>query len=81
MPRRIAGKIFYEPGEPGAAPPLTDAEQAEVQKGFDAFNAKVRKTDGQPPTEERTEENRRFWDDLSGTEYEGWTPERGSEQE
>lgn len=81
MPREIAGKIFRSPGEPGAAPQMTDEEWAEAKKGFDAFNAEVRKFDGQPPKEERTEENRRFWDDTSGTEYGTWTPpERESGQ-
>jgi hypothetical protein len=74
MPREIAGKIFYSADEDAPGPPRPSAEEiADAKAQFAAFNAQ-RKPDSQtPPPEPKTEENRRFWDDLSGTEYENWT--------
>ncbi|MBF6077957.1 hypothetical protein [Nocardia beijingensis] len=73
MPKEIGGKIFYKPGEEGAAPPLTAEELAEIKKRFAAANAQRKPADPDRTPEPKTEENRRFWDDLSGTEYEEWT--------
>ncbi|MEU2092500.1 hypothetical protein ACWDSF_13065 [Nocardia beijingensis] len=72
MPKEIGGKIFYGPGE-GDFRQLTDEEIAEAKKRFAAAAAQRKPADPTRKPEPKTEENRRFWDDLSGTEYEGWT--------
>jgi hypothetical protein len=66
--KKIAGKIFSTPEEAGLTP-LTDEELAEARKLFDEAQERVdRLTDA----DHWTEVSPKFWDDMSGTEYEGW---------
>ena len=68
MAKRIAGKIFSTPEEAGITPP-TEEEIARARKLFDEFQEQIERV----PEEDRwTEVPRKFWDDTSGTEYEGW---------
>ncbi|WP_431958458.1 hypothetical protein [Nocardia lijiangensis] len=80
MPREIAGKIIYAPGEDTGRPKLTAEEREQALAEFDAWNAAKAQLPAQTPAP-RTEENRRFWDDLSGTEYEGWQEQRIRDQQ
>jgi hypothetical protein len=66
--REIAGKIFLTPEEAGVAPP-TAAELARARRLFDEFQKEV---DAVPEEDRPTEISPKFWDDTSGTEYEGW---------
>jgi len=68
MAKRIAGKIFSTPEEAGITPP-TEEEVARARKLFDEFQEKI---DRVPEEERWTEVPKKFWDDTSGTEYEGW---------
>ena len=68
MSREIAGKIFLTPEEAGVPPP-TDEKLARARKMFDDFHKKV---DAVPEEDRPTEVSPKFWDDMSGTEYEGW---------
>jgi hypothetical protein len=68
MSKRIAGKIFSTPEEAGITPP-TEEEIARARKLFDEFQEKI---DRVPEEDRWTEVPRKFWDDTSGTEYEGW---------
>ena len=68
MAKRIAGKIFSTPEEAGITPP-TEEEIARARKLFDEFQEKI---DRVPEEDRWTEVPKRFRDDLSGTEYEGW---------
>ncbi|WP_433729161.1 hypothetical protein ACQP0C_40950 [Nocardia sp. CA-129566] len=70
MAKRIAGKLFQTPEEAGV-PPLTEEQIAEYMARANAHRAKMAAV----PEEDRVELSERFHDDLSGTEYEGWTPE------
>jgi hypothetical protein len=63
--REIAGKIFSTPEEAGVTPP-TEEELAEARKAFDEFQAKV---DAVAPEDRVTDVSPKFWDDISGTEY------------
>jgi hypothetical protein len=68
MAKRIAGKIFSTPEEAGITPP-TEEEIARARKLFDEFQEKIDRV----PEEDRLKEvSSKFWDDTSGTEYEGW---------
>jgi hypothetical protein len=64
--REIAGKIFLTPEEAGATPP-TEGELARARKLFDEFQKKV---DAVAEEDRPTEISPKFWDDISGTEYE-----------
>jgi hypothetical protein len=64
--REIAGKIFLTPEEAGCAPP-TEEKLARARKMFDEFQKKV---DAVPEEDRPTEISPKFWDDISGTEYE-----------
>ncbi len=68
MSKKIAGKIFSTPEEAGVTPP-TDAELAQrtqdVRRGSGA-DRRLTEAD------HWTEVSPKFWDDTSGTEYEGW---------
>ncbi|MCV7075592.1 hypothetical protein [Mycobacterium szulgai] len=66
MSERIAGKIFSTPEEAGVTPP-TEEELIHARKLFDDFQRKV---DAVPPEDRLTEISPKFWDDISGTEYE-----------
>jgi hypothetical protein len=65
MSREIAGKIFLTPEEAGVAPP-TEAELARARKLLDEFQEKV---DAVADEDRPTEVSPKFWDDISGTEY------------
>jgi hypothetical protein len=66
--REIAGKIFSTPEEAGVTPP-TEAELARARKLFDEFQQRV---DAVPEEDRPKYVSPKFWDDTSGTEYEGW---------
>jgi hypothetical protein len=64
----IAGKIFSTPEEAGVARP-TEEELANARKLFDEFQEQI---DRVPESDRWTEVPPKFWNDTSGTEYEGW---------
>ena len=66
MSERIAGKTFSTPEEAGVTRP-TEEELARARKLFDEFQQKV---DAVPPENRVKEVSPKFWDDISGTEYE-----------
>ena len=66
MSERIAGKTFSTPEEAGVTRP-TEEELARARKLFDEFQRKV---DAVPPENRVKEVSPKFWDDISGTEYE-----------
>lgn len=68
MAKKIAGKIFSTPEEAGVAP-LTDEELADARKLFDEAQERI---DRLTEADEWTEVSPKFWNDTSGTEYEGW---------
>jgi hypothetical protein len=68
MAKKIAGKIFSTPEEAGVTRP-TEAEIAHARKLFDEAQARI---DSLPEEDRWTEVPKKFWDDTSGTEYEGW---------
>jgi hypothetical protein len=68
MAEEIAGKIFSTPEEAGVTRP-TDEELANARKLFDEFQEQINRV---PESERWTEVSSKFWDDTSGTEYEGW---------
>jgi len=65
---KIGGKTFSTPEEAGVTPP-TDAELVELRKLFDEAQERV---DRLTEADEWAEVSPKFWDDMSGTEYEGW---------
>jgi hypothetical protein len=68
MAEEIAGKIFSTPEEAGVTRP-TDEELANARKQFDEFQEQI---DRVPDSDRWTEVSPKFWNDTSGTEYEGW---------
>jgi hypothetical protein len=68
MSKKIAGKIFSTPEEAGVTPP-TDAELAHARELFDEAQKRI---DRLTEADYWTEVSPKFWDDTSGTEYEGW---------
>jgi hypothetical protein len=66
--KKIAGKIFSTPEETGVTRPTTE-ELAEARKLFDEVQKRI---DNLTDEERWTEVPKKFWDDTSGTEYEGW---------
>lgn len=68
MAKKIAGKIFSTPEEAGVTRPSAE-EIAEARRLFDEFQERV---DRLPESERWTEVPSKFWNDSSGTEYEGW---------
>jgi hypothetical protein len=68
MAERIAGKTFSTPEEAGVTRP-TEEELAEARKLFDELQKRI---DRVPEADRLKEVSRKFWDDTSGTEYEGW---------
>jgi hypothetical protein len=71
LSKEIAGKIFFStPEEAGVTPP-TEAELARARKLFDEFQQRV---DAVPEEDRPKEVSPKFWDDISGTEYD---PRRG----
>jgi hypothetical protein len=65
--KEVAGRIFSTPEEAGVTPP-TDAEIAHARKLFDEFEEQI---DRVPEEDIPTEVSSKFFDDVSGTEYEG----------
>lgn len=65
MIKRIAGKTFSTPEEAGVTPP-TEEELARARKLFDEFEKKI---DAVPPEDRVKDVSPKFWDDISGTEY------------
>jgi hypothetical protein len=65
MSEKIAGKIFSTPEEAGVNPP-TEAELARARRSFDEFQREV---DAIAPEDRIKEISPKFWDDISGTEY------------
>lgn len=63
--KEIAGKVFLTPEEAGATPP-PEEKLARARKAFDEFQQKV---DAVPEEDRPTEVSPKFWDDISGTEY------------
>lgn len=68
MSKRVAGKIFSTPEEAGVTPP-TEEELARARKLFDEAQERV---DRLTEAGHWSEVSPKFWDDMSGTEYEGW---------
>jgi hypothetical protein len=68
MAKRIAGKIFSTPEEAGVTAP-TEEELAEARKLFDEGQERV---DRLTESDHWPEVSPKFWDDMSGTEYDGW---------
>jgi hypothetical protein len=71
MSKKMAGKTFSTPEEAGVKPP-TEAEIIRARKLFDEFQRRV---DEVPEADRPTEVSPKFWDDVSGTEYD--SPQRG----
>lgn len=67
MADEVAGRIFSTPEEAGVTRP-TDEEIAHARKLFDEFQQQI---DRVPEAEIPTEVSSKFFDDVSGTEYEG----------
>lgn len=65
MSKRIAGKTFSTPEEAGVTEP-TEEELARARRGFEEFQAKV---DVVAPEDRKTNVSPKFWDDISGTDY------------
>jgi len=63
--REIAGKIFLTPEEAGTPPPSAE-KLARARKLLDEFQEKV---DAVAEEDRPTEISPKFWDDISGTEY------------
>jgi len=68
MAKKIAGKIFSTPEEAGVTPP-TEEELAYYRKLFDEGQERI---DRLTEDDYWTEIPKRFRDDTSGTEYDGW---------
>jgi hypothetical protein len=68
MSKKMAGKTFSTPEEAGITPPA-EAELAHARKLFDDLQERI---DRVPETERPKKISPKFWDDTSGTEYEGW---------
>jgi hypothetical protein len=68
MSKKMAGKTFSTPEEAGVARP-TDDELAHARKQFDDLQERI---DRVPEAERAKKISPKFWDDTSGTEYEGW---------
>jgi hypothetical protein len=67
MSKEVAGKIFSAPDEAGVTPP-NEAEIAHARKLFDELQERIDNVaEGDIPKEVSS----KFFDDVSGTEYEG----------
>ncbi|MEE6179981.1 hypothetical protein [Mycobacterium sp. 050134] len=64
--KEIAGKIFLSPEEAGVPPP-TKEKIERARRMFAEFQEKV---DAVPDEDRPTKISPKFWDDISGTEYE-----------
>ena len=67
MSKEVAGRIFSTPEEAGVTRP-TDEEIAQARNLFDEFQEQI---DRVPDEDIPTEVLSKFFDDVSGTEYEG----------
>ena len=67
MAEEVAGKIFSTHEEAGVTRP-TEVEIAHARKLFDEFQEQI---DRVPEADIPTEVSSKFFDDVSGTEYEG----------
>jgi hypothetical protein len=67
MSKEAAGRIFSTPEEAGVTPP-TEEEIAQARKLFDEFQEQI---DRVPEEDIPTEVSSKFFDDVSGTEFEG----------
>jgi hypothetical protein len=65
MSKKIAERTFSTPEDAGVSPP-TEAELASARKSFDEFQREV---DAIAPEDRVKEISPKFWDDISGTEY------------
>lgn len=65
MAKKIAGKIFSTAEEAGVVPPTAE-KLARARELLDEFQKKV---DAVADEERPTEVSPKFWDDISGTEY------------
>jgi hypothetical protein len=65
MSKKIAGRTFSTPEDAGVSP-STAAELASARKSFDEFQREV---DAIAPEDRVKEVSPKFWDDISGTEY------------
>jgi hypothetical protein len=63
--KKIAGKIFSTPEEAGVTPP-TEAELARARRLFDEFQQQI---DAVAEEDRVKDVSPKFWDDISGTEY------------
>jgi hypothetical protein len=64
--KRIAGKVFYStPEEAGVTAP-SEEELARARKIFDEFEEKIAAVN---PEDRPKYVSPKFWDDISGTEY------------
>ncbi len=68
MVKKFAGKTFSTPEEAGVTPP-TEEEIAHARKVFDELQEQV---DRVPEADRLKEISRKFSDDTSGIEFEGW---------
>ena len=68
MAKKNRREKFSTPEEAGVTPP-TEEELAHYRKLFDEFQEQI---DRVPEADHWTEVPKKFWDDTSGTEYEGW---------
>ncbi|WP_232072840.1 ADP-ribosyltransferase [Mycobacterium stomatepiae] len=62
---KIAGKTFSTPEQAGVTPP-SDTQLAHARRAFDEFQNKV---DAVAPENIVQQVSPKFWDDISGTEY------------
>ena len=67
MAEEVAGRKFSTPEEAGVTPP-TKEEIARARKLFDEFQGRI---DNVPAADRLKEVSSKFFDDVSGTEYEG----------
>jgi hypothetical protein len=65
MSRKIGGKIFSTPEEEGRPPP-TEAELARAREILGEFRQQM---DAVAPEDRVKEVSPKFWDDISGTEF------------
>ena len=68
MAKKFAGKTFSTPEEAGVTPP-TEEELARARKLFDEAQERI---DRVTEADFWPEVSPKFWDDMSGTEFDGW---------
>ena len=67
MSRKVGGRIFSTLEEAGLTPP-TEVELARARRMLDEFQHQI---DAVRAEDRVTDVSSKFWDDTSGTEYEG----------